>query len=338
MLHLLLAVYIFHIIRKLVDNDLSWHSLGCGGDDPPTLQVPAAPVYPKAEDLFTKATNFGKMTTPNAYGAREQALSDINNPAYYAGFQPTSFENALSNQYFQNVWPDVKRQTLQGLSLAGIESSPVTGELLGKQYGNIAMTIGEYLANLGNTRATNSLNARINIDPSSTYTNYLNTDLGQSNNQVNANYENALLQAQNNYQNALRQYQQQQAGIGGAFGLGGAGIGALIAGLTAVPTGGMSLAALPSILGAGVGGAGIGSSLGGMLTPLAGGSSGGGMGIGDALSLAKYLNLGKTGRTQKVNSGTSNISNNPFNISSILSPDSSDLLSLFSGGYSWPTG
>jgi hypothetical protein len=92
-----------------------------------------------------------------------------------------------------------------------MEYSPQLASTLGKEYGNLGTNIGKYLSDLGNTRASMSLSARLGIDPYSTYSPYLNTDIGQSNSQANANYQYALQKAQADYNDALKHYQNRQA-------------------------------------------------------------------------------------------------------------------------------
>ncbi|MCK9370606.1 hypothetical protein M0R04_11910 [Candidatus Dojkabacteria bacterium] len=308
------------------------------GGDEPQYTPPPPPKYKTVQELFDPAIAFAKKETPLAYGARESGLADLaKGTSYYEGFQPTSLEQTLGNQYFQNVMPDVERSISHQASLRGLEGTVVPISEIAKQRGNLGVSIGQYLANLGNSRATNSLNARLGINPYSTYQPYLQTDIGQSNTQSTANYNYDKLLADLAYQQAMQEYENEQQGISGMFGAGGAGIGALLAGALAIPTGGMSLAALPAVLGAAGAGAGLGSSLGGSMAPLFGGSSGGGMGIGDALSLFNAMGgkgmFGSTGQAQPVNSGLSSMFSNAQS-GSLGGMDIGSLLSSFSlGGF-----
>ena len=238
---------------------MSWFSSLFGGkNEEPQQQVPAAPVYKTAQQLFDEAMGFAKTNTPYAYGAREGALGDLaSKNAYYESFQPTSFEDALANKNFELA----KRGINQGLSLSGMEYSPI----LSQQYGDAGAKIGEYLSNLGNQRALYSLQSRLGIDPYSTYQPFLASNQGQSNLQTGANYENALLKSQADYQNALQAYNQQGAGISSLSSLAGAGIGFAFGG----PTGAM-----------------LGASLGGTASPLWGGSQSP-ISMSDALAYAK---------------------------------------------------
>lgn len=130
-------------------------------------------------------------------------MKDLQNPtAYYAGFQPTSFEQALGNQYFQNVEPSAEESIKHGLSLSGLDSSPILASMLGKQMGQTQFDIGSYLSAQAGNRADQSLTNRLNIDPQSVLQGYLSTDTNQSNTNT---------QQQNDYQQQLAQvaYQQQ---------------------------------------------------------------------------------------------------------------------------------
>mgnify|MGYP003393843087 CR=1 FL=1 len=182
------------------------------------------PQLPTAQDLYSQGTNYAKTTAPMAFGARESALTDLQNPTqYYGSFQPTSLESALGNQYFSNVWPDVQKSIMNNLSLSGLSSSPVLANTLARQQGNLETNIGSYLADQANNRATNSLTARLGIDPMSMITPYVNTGQQQGNNQANLfsnylnnfattgmNQGNAQAQMQNDYQQQLAQAQYQQ--------------------------------------------------------------------------------------------------------------------------------
>lgn len=186
-----------------------------GKSKQPTYQAPTPIPNKSASDIFGSATQFGQQNMPNAYGARESALGDLSKGnSYYEGFQPTSFEQALGNQYFQNVWPQTEESIKHGLSLSGLDSSPLLAQQLGQAQGNLGVQIGQYLSDQGNTRATNSLNARLGIDPMASIINpYAQLDAQQSNH--NTDSQNAYNQAvaQQQYQDAMNKYQQQQAMI-----------------------------------------------------------------------------------------------------------------------------
>lgn len=241
-----------------------------------SLDLPAPPKYKTAQELFNTAIGFAQQKTPLAYGAREGALSDLNKgTAYYESFQPTSFEQALSNQYFANVAPDVERSIKQNLSLSGLDSSPILAEQIGKARGNLGVDIGQILANLANERAKYSLSQRLGIDPYNTYGNYLETDMSQDNLQKSTDYQYALQRAMQDYQSALAKQKSNAAGIGTLGTLLGAGAGMALAPFT----GGLSIPA----------GAALGASLGGTGASMLGGDSSGGLSFGDALSIAQMF-------------------------------------------------
>lgn len=183
-----------------------------GKNSTPQYNPPPAPKVPTADELYSSATNYAKQNSPLAFGAREGALTDLAKGSdYYAGFQPTSFENALSNKYFQNVWPDTQESILHGLSLSGLDSSPLVADRLGKARGGLETQIGQYLSDQGNQRAQYSLNSRLGIDPMSMTTPYVTTGANQGNLQAQYNYDSAQQQAQAAYQQAIDKYNQRQA-------------------------------------------------------------------------------------------------------------------------------
>ena len=295
---------------------------------------PPPPKLKQAPELFQSGINFGKTNAPLAYGAREKALSQIDqgalvpgadfyepynlvspeqlSPDYFSQFQPTSFEQALASQQFQNILPESERKILHGLSLSGIESSPVLAQLLAQNYGNLAVPIGEYLANQGQRRAElglqrydtlsalgqrrgelglqgiqQGIQAGLDIDPYSTYSPYLETDMGQSNSQAMADYQAALQRAQTDYQNAQAKAVQKRAMI--------SSIGSIIGGAGGFMLGGPA-------------GAGFGASLGGSAASLFGGS-GTPFSFQDAMSIGSmFPGQTTTGKVQSVSkpSSTSN--------------------------------
>lgn len=185
---------------------------GCFSSKQPTYNPPAPPTLPTADQLFASGTNYAKSNNPMAFGAREGALTDLQNPtAYYQSFQPTSFEQALGNQSFQNVWPDTQNYMANILGKSGMAYSPVASATLGKEYGNLSQSIGQYLSDQANGRATNSLNARLGIDPMSMVTPFVQTGMTQGNNQANLDYGYQQALAQQQYQQQMNQYQQQAA-------------------------------------------------------------------------------------------------------------------------------
>ena len=293
----------------------------------PEYVPPPPPKYKQAPELFQTSMDFAKANTPYAYGARENALSQINqgalvpgadfysqynlvnpeqlSPDYFSQFGPTSFEQALGNQYFANILPESERRILHGLSLSGMESSPILAELLAKNYGNLAVPIGQYLADQGQRRAELGLSrysdlmnlgqrraelglegtyqgiqAGLNIDPADTYTNYLNTDIGRSDLQENANYQAALQRAQMDYQNAQAKAAQKASKI--------STIGSILGGVGGFIVGGPA-------------GAGLGASLGGSAASLFGGS-GTPVNFQDALAFSQAF-PSSTGKVQSVFTG-----------------------------------
>ena len=213
------------------------------GKKSPQYSPPAPVQRISGEELFGQGTNWAKTSAPNAFGAREQALLDVNDPNYYAKFQPTSFEQALGNQYFQNIFPNQEAILRNQYSRTGMADSPVLGDALTRAYGKTAYDVGSYLSNLGNERAIQSLNYR-NIDPmSSLIMPYVQTSANQSNMNASAQDQYNQAMAQVEYQNAMNKYNQNMAltktlgsisplgGLiyGGATG-GGAGIGQSLSG------------------------------------------------------------------------------------------------------------
>ncbi len=179
----------------------------------PTYNPPAPPTLQTADQLYSSASNYGKQNFPNAFGAREGALNDLSQGnSYYQQFQPTSFEQALGNQYFQNVWPDQENYIKQMMSRSGLENSPALATTLGNARGNLGVNIGQFLSNQGNQRAQMSLEDRMGIDPMGQIINpYVQTGQNQSNNQANLNYGYAQNVAQSNYQSQIDQFNQQQS-------------------------------------------------------------------------------------------------------------------------------
>lgn len=183
-----------------------------GKNSTPQYNPPAPPKYQTADELYGSATNYAKTNTPLAFGARESALSDLSKGNdYYAGFQPTSFEQALGNQYFQNVWPGQEESIKHSLSLSGLDSSPVLASMIGTQRGQTEFNIADYLNQQGNQRANFSLSSRLGIDPNSITSPYVTTGMNQGNMQVNADYDYQQQVAQAQYQQAVEKYNQKQA-------------------------------------------------------------------------------------------------------------------------------
>ncbi len=217
--------------------------MGCfSSPETPQMKVPERVELPKAQDLFQEGIGTAKQIAPLAYGAREGALSDISTPEsamdYYGGFGPTSFEEALGNQYFENVWPGMEREIKHGLSLSGIESSPILAQQLGQARGEIGFDIGSYLSNLGQQRASESLGYRMGIDPMNMVRGYVDPALSQSQAQGGYDWQRSQARAEAQYINELNEFNREQAfakqmgfllGPIGAWGFGGpeAGVGEL---------------------------------------------------------------------------------------------------------------
>src|SRR3990167_8872405 len=179
---------------------------GCFQSKKRTQYSPQDPVQlPTAEDLFGRATAWGRREMPLAYGAREGALADLGRGTdFYNQFQPTSIESALGNQYFQNIMPDLKRSIRHSLSLSGMANSPALAEQTARAIGRVGFDVGSYLANQGNERARYSLGSRLAIDPyRDVYGRYFEADQNQSNSQ-------AQLQQQYNEQRAMADYLTDQ--------------------------------------------------------------------------------------------------------------------------------
>ena len=236
---------------------------GCNGDDEPEWNPPAAPRLKTAQEIFDESIGFARANYPQAYGAREAALADIGRgQEFYKQFQPTSFEEALGTQNFQNIWPDVERQTKQALSLSGMEYSPILAQLLGQRRGELQTNIGEYLSNLGQSRAQYSLQSRLGIDPYAVSGPYAQTSMNQSNQQAQLDYEASVARAQADYQNALAKSKEKQSKVTALTTIGGMALGAATGGLGWIGTGGLMAAGV---------GAGMGGAAGGLVSPFFGG-------------------------------------------------------------------
>jgi len=221
---------------------------------------------------FGRAEEIGGRISPLALGAREGALADLSRGTdFFEEFQPTSLEQALAQQSFQNIFPDVERSIKHNLSLSGIESSPILAQQVGRARGELGVDIGNILAQLGQRRAEQSLTSRLGIDPFGGILSPLaGADLAQSNFRQQNLVNLALQEAQADFQRRQQEAQQRSSGISSLSSLIGSGLG-----LAAAPfTGGLSLA----------GGAALGGALGGAASPLFGGGQSP-FGLGDALSV-----------------------------------------------------
>jgi hypothetical protein len=231
---------------------------GLFGGKKPEYQAAEAPKVKQATELMPAATDWAKANFGESYGARESALSDLSKGnEFYAQYQPTSFENALSNQYFQNVWPNTEAYMKNLLSQSGMAYSPTMASTLGKEYGNLSYNIGQYLSDLGNQRAQYSLSSRLAIDPYSVYSPYLNTDMSQGNLQNSFDYQAANAKADANFANAMQEYQRKNDMIDA---IGGLALGAVGGGFGAM--GGLGSLGVSGGLGGALQGFNLGSSLG----------------------------------------------------------------------------
>lgn len=257
----------------------------CGGDEP-EYNPPPAPRLKTAQEIFNESIGFARANYPQAYGAREAALTDIGRGTeFYKQFQPTSFEEALGNQYFQNIFPDVERQTKQALSLSGMESSPILAELLGQRRGELQTNIGEYLSNLGQSRAQYSLQSRLGIDPYAVSGPYAQTNINQSNQQAQLDYEASVARAQADYQSALAKSKEKQSKVTALITIGGIALGAATGGLGLIGAGGFM---------AGMAGGALGGSIGGTASGLFGGGGQSPISFGDALAMSQFPQQQKT--------------------------------------------
>lgn len=181
------------------------------GKKAPSYPMVTAPKVMTGADAYSGAMNWGNKNFGNAMQARESALSDLNNKDYYSSFQPTSFEQALADQSFKNVWPDQQNYMANVLSKSGMAYSPVAASTLGKAYGDTTFNIGQYLANQGNQRAQYSLASRLGIDPMSIMNPYANAGMNQSNEQAGYDWQATKQNADAQYANAMQKYMRNQA-------------------------------------------------------------------------------------------------------------------------------
>ena len=290
---------------------------------PPAPVLPPAPILPKPEELFAAGGKYAQENFPMAYGAQESAVRDLGlGSSYYQQFQPTSFEDALSNQYFKNVMPTAENKILNYLSLAGIANSPITARLIGDQWGKSGFEVGSYLSNLGNERAQYSLNQRLGINPMNFVSPFVETGSNQALNQgrfdtersfnqanfdsqygmnkYNADYQYAQQLAEAGYMKDMQDYQQKQAAQKRNMMLAGLGVGALggamfmpalmggpatmssIGGIGGAMGTGLTAAGLPA-MSAGTG-ALMGASLGGGIGGMMGGDQNS---FGSGMSMAR---------------------------------------------------
>ena len=272
------------------------------GGKTPSAPAPKQVVLPSPEQVLQSGVDFAQKYQPLAYSSREGLLGSFSTPesanAFYNQFQPSSFEEALGNQYFKNMLPASENKIKSSLALSGMSNSPVLARLLGENTNDLNYQIGSYLSNLGNQRANDFINFR-NINPQEISGRYSNTYQDQANKVAQAEQDYYNQQAMYDYQNAMNKYQQQQQKAKMYTMLGGAALGALTGGL-ALPAMGIGSAAglapaaletyiatgaLPASLSGAMSGGLMGAGAGSFMSPLFGGSGGGGQDLANALAI-----------------------------------------------------
>ncbi len=225
----------------------------------PTYNPPAPVMAATGTDLYNQGQQWYQQNQPGLYNAQSTALSNANNPDYYNQWGPTNLQQALGNQYFQNVWPDEQALIKQQMSQSGISSSPALAETLGRAYGGLQTQIGSYLSTQAQQEATNAINSGLGISQSSLLNPFVTTAGNQSN--INTGYQNNYNQAlaQQQYQQQMNAYNQSQSkgGIIGTLGtVGGTIAGGLIGGPIGAAAGGALGGGLGSLIGGGSGAGG----------------------------------------------------------------------------------
>lgn len=278
--------------------DKNGNIFGGGGGDEPELNYPPPPPLKSAEEHFQESLASQKAQFPLGLGAREEALGDLSRGSeFYEEFQPTSIEDALANQYFQNVWPDVQKEIKHGLSLSGMESSPILAAQLGKARGQVGFDIGSYLANQGQQRGEFSLSNRLGMNPMQQLQPQMDMSAQIDQQQKQMDYQYSVQKAQMDYQKNVAKA-QKKAGMASTIGTVLGTIGGAIVG--------------------GPGGAAIGGSIGGSIGGAIGGGGQSPINFGDAMAIqGQYGNqwgggqTGQTGQTTQVSMGDLNRSWNP---------------------------
>lgn len=82
----------------------------------------------------------------------------LGSPEYYSKFGPTSFEQAMQEQYFKNIMPDLEKSISHNLSKSGFAYSPQLAEQIAKARGQVGVDVGKYLSDLGQRRAELGIN------------------------------------------------------------------------------------------------------------------------------------------------------------------------------------
>jgi len=242
------------------------------------MEIPPAPQYPTAEELFGEAGRYAREEFPLAYGAREEALRELPGlevgPEYFEQYGPTSFEEAIASKYFQYAAPEARRAIAHRMSLMGMGESPITAELIGRETGRLGVDIGQYLAGLGQRRGELALRGReqalrekMALRPQALMEPYATTMARQTGLEAGAGYENLLRRSMADYLANVGKAQESAAKRGTLWGLGG--------------TLGGTLLGQPQ-LGSDIGGI-LGTLAGGTGWPI-GGGAGGGFNLQDILS------------------------------------------------------
>lgn len=178
----------------------------------PTYTPPQPVSVMGANQAYTDAGNYFNSTgNGNLLTAQSTALSNAQSPTFYNSFQPSSFQEALGNQYFSNVWPQENAQLQNQFANSGMNFSPALASTQANAYGNLASSVGQYESGIGQTQATNAINAGLGISPNSVLSPYVTNDLNQSN--INTQQQNTYNQAlaQQQYQQQYNQYAQNNA-------------------------------------------------------------------------------------------------------------------------------
>jgi len=276
----------FKFIEWIIKNSQWTRNNRGGGEDEPEMPKPKTPA-----EMFSEQASWMGGQFPETFKSREEAAGYLSGlPGYetpvsismpsYETFQPTSFEEALATKEFEQAWPSVKETTLGHLTQTGFAYSPYAAATLGKVKGGMEVDIGKYLSELGRTRYTEELGKRTEEARMSEAARQFNVAgaLGIEPMEYLPSWQR---EEQLGYQADLAEYQRK---LGKAKGPSGGSIGAMIGmGLAtaAAPfTGGLSLASIPMIAGAGSIGGMVGETFWGGESPVD---------LGTALRAGEYV-------------------------------------------------